>query len=88
MMLLKSAYDKVQNSGWVLVNLDCVVICETPKILPRRDAIRASLAASLNTGIENIFVKGKTNEGLESTGTGEAVEALAVCLLQKKDHKD
>ena len=81
--LLKSAWGKVQDSGWHIVNLDCVVSCEEPKILPHRDSIRRSLAASLGVDPSRVFVKGKTNEGLGPTGEGEAVEALAVCLLEK-----
>ena len=81
--LLKSAWDKVKNSGWHLVNLDCTVSCENPKILPHRDSIRRSLAQTLEVEAGQIFVKGKTNEGLGPIGAGEAVEALAVCLLEK-----
>jgi 2-C-methyl-D-erythritol 2,4-cyclodiphosphate synthase len=83
MELLRVVYTRLTEAGWRLVNLDCVVICEAPKILPFRNAIRASLAASLNSAEETVFVKGKTNEGLGSTGSGEAVEALAVCLLER-----
>ncbi|MDR0389542.1 MAG: 2-C-methyl-D-erythritol 2,4-cyclodiphosphate synthase [Spirochaetaceae bacterium] len=81
--LLKRAYQKVLEAGWRLVNLDCVVSAEKPRLLPYREAIRSSLASALGVGPEAIFVKGKTNEGLGPLGTGEAVEALAVCLLEK-----
>ena len=81
--LLKNAWDKVMAHGWRLVNLDCTVSCEMPKILPHRESIRRSLAQSLNADPGQIFVKGKTNEGLGPIGTGEAVEALAVCLIEK-----
>ena len=81
--LLKSAWQKVKSRGWRLVNLDCMVSCEEPKILPYRDTIRQSLAEALEADSGQIFVKGKTNEGLGPIGTGEAVEALAVCLLEK-----
>ena len=81
--LLKDAWQFVQTQGWRLVNLDCTVICEKPKILPHRKEICRSLAEALNVEPANIFVKGKTNEGLGPLGTGQAVEALAVCLLEK-----
>jgi 2-C-methyl-D-erythritol 2,4-cyclodiphosphate synthase len=83
--LLLDAWERVRQAGWCLVNLDCVVSCERPKILPHRDRIRRSLAGALGTEAERVFVKGKTNEGLGSLGTGEAVEALAVCLLEKAE---
>ncbi|MDR2069460.1 MAG: 2-C-methyl-D-erythritol 2,4-cyclodiphosphate synthase [Spirochaetaceae bacterium] len=83
MALLITAYKKVQEQGWRPVNLDCVVICETPRVLPYREPIRAALAAILELPLEAVFVKGKTNEGLGPLGEGLAAEALAVCLLER-----
>ncbi|GHV88516.1 2-C-methyl-D-erythritol 2,4-cyclodiphosphate synthase [Spirochaetia bacterium] len=82
--LLKTAYNRVRAADWHIINLDCVVICEKPKVLPWREAIRASLAAALSVSPEAVFVKGKTNEGLGDTGTGRAVEAMATVLLEKR----
>jgi 2-C-methyl-D-erythritol 2,4-cyclodiphosphate synthase/2-C-methyl-D-erythritol 4-phosphate cytidylyltransferase/2-C-methyl-D-erythritol 2,4-cyclodiphosphate synthase len=87
MELLRSAYGMVLQAGWRLVNLDCVVSCEEPKILPFRDRICQSLAQTLEVSADRIFVKGKTGEGLGSVGKGKAVEALAVCLLQEKSEE-
>jgi len=83
MALLRSVFEMAKQSGWTLVNLDCVVSCEEPKILPSRDRIRQSLAQALEVSIDRVFVKGKTGEGLGPVGKGKAVEALAVCLLEK-----
>jgi 2-C-methyl-D-erythritol 2,4-cyclodiphosphate synthase/2-C-methyl-D-erythritol 4-phosphate cytidylyltransferase/2-C-methyl-D-erythritol 2,4-cyclodiphosphate synthase len=82
--LLAQAWALVRSEGWKLVNLDCVVCCQKPRLLPHREAIRNSLAAALGVGPELIFVKGKTGEGLGSIGEGLAVEAMAVCLLEKE----
>ena len=79
--LLKDAWRRARARGWRLLNLDCVVCCELPKVLPYRDSICRSLAKALELEPDKIFVKGKTNEG---TGTAETVEALAVCLLEKE----
>ena len=81
--LLKNAWHLVKNAGWTLVNLDSIVSCEKPKLLPHRLSICRCLAQALEVDPGRIFVKGKTNEGLGPLGTGEAVEALAVCLLEK-----
>jgi len=81
--LLKEAWQRVKAQGWSLVNLDCVISCEMPKILPHRESIRRSLSQALETDPEFIFVKGKTNEGLGPLGNGEAVEAIVVCLIEK-----
>jgi 2-C-methyl-D-erythritol 2,4-cyclodiphosphate synthase len=84
MELLAACRKKVEEAGWSIVNLDCVITCENPKILPWRDKIRASLAGALGVDPAAVFVKGKTNEGIGETGRGEAVEALAIGLLSGK----
>jgi len=83
MELLKRAWQRVKTQGWRLVNLDCVVSCEKPKILPFRGSICSSIAKALDADPALVFVKGKTAEGLGPVGSGEAVEALAVCLITK-----
>jgi 2-C-methyl-D-erythritol 2,4-cyclodiphosphate synthase len=83
MDLLRRAFALVKDSGWRVGNLDCVVTCEKPKVLPYRDAIRASLAAALETDLDSVFVKGKTNEKVDAVGEGLAVDAVAVCLLER-----
>jgi 2-C-methyl-D-erythritol 2,4-cyclodiphosphate synthase len=72
---------RVQTAGWRLVSLDVVVEAEQPKLRPHRDAIRARLAElfALDRGAVN--VKGKTGEGLDAIGRGEALRATAVVLL-------
>jgi 2-C-methyl-D-erythritol 2,4-cyclodiphosphate synthase len=81
--LLQTAWDRVRALGWRLANLDCVVSAERPRVLPHRDAIRLSLAKLLDAPVDAISVKGKTGEGLDAVGEGRAVEALAVCLLER-----
>ncbi|MDR0557961.1 MAG: 2-C-methyl-D-erythritol 2,4-cyclodiphosphate synthase [Treponema sp.] len=83
MLLLKKAFERVKSGGWRIVNLDCVATCETPKILPYREKIRAALAQALEADIGAVMVKGKTNEGIDAIGQGNAVEVLAVCLLER-----
>jgi 2-C-methyl-D-erythritol 2,4-cyclodiphosphate synthase len=83
--LLKKAWALVQGRGWKLINLDCVVSCEEPRLLPHREGIRASLAGALGVLPAQVFVKGKTAEGLGPVGEGLAVEALALCLLERED---
>ena len=80
--LLKTTWEKVRSQGWRLVNIDCVVSCERPKILPHRESICRSIAGALGVETGKVFLKGKTNEGIGPVGTGEAVDAVAVCLLE------
>ncbi|MCL2191618.1 MAG: 2-C-methyl-D-erythritol 2,4-cyclodiphosphate synthase [Treponema sp.] len=83
MGLLRLAFGMAKREGWRVGNLDCVVACESPKILPFRDEIRRSLADALEVPLDRVFVKGKTGEGLGAVGRGKAVEAIAVCLLER-----
>ncbi|MEL0024921.1 MAG: 2-C-methyl-D-erythritol 2,4-cyclodiphosphate synthase, partial [Alphaproteobacteria bacterium] len=57
--------------------LDLTIICETPKITPHRDAMRARIAEITGLPIERIGVKATTSEGLGFTGRGEGIAAQA-----------
>jgi len=83
MELLRNVFLRVKKAGWQIVNLDCVIICEKPKVLPFRDVIRNSLAAALEIPPESVFLKGKTAEKMGAVGSGKAVEAYVVCLLER-----
>jgi 2-C-methyl-D-erythritol 2,4-cyclodiphosphate synthase len=85
MKLLNIAWNRVREAGWRLVNIDCVITCEKPRVLPHRDTICASLANAFGVDKSAVFVKGETNEGLGELGKGEAVEALVICLLERND---
>ena len=58
-----------------------MVILERPKIAPQLEQIRGGLAAALGVQPERVSVKGKTNEGVDALGRGEAIAAHAVALL-------
>ena len=83
MAILRNVFMRVKQAGWQLVNLDCVIVCEKPKVLPYRDVIRNSLAEVLEASPDKVFLKGKTAEGLGSVGKGKAVEVMSVCLLER-----
>ena len=79
--LLRRAVDLARQSGYRVVNIDVVVVLERPKIGPYRDAIRAGVAAAAGIQPARVSIKGKTNEGLDAVGRGEAIAAHAVALL-------
>ena len=79
--LLRQAVALVRQSGFRVVNLDVVVILERPKIAGFIDRIRETLAAALQVDARAVSVKGKTNEGVDAVGRGEAIAAHAVVLL-------
>ncbi|MDR1231284.1 MAG: 2-C-methyl-D-erythritol 2,4-cyclodiphosphate synthase [Spirochaetaceae bacterium] len=85
--LLHIVWEKLCGEGWGLVNIDCVVSCEKPALLPHRDQIRETLARALDVDASRVFLKGKTGEGIGSIGRGEAVEAIVVCLLETMNNE-
>lgn len=81
--LLRRAVALVQDAGLAVMNLDVVVILERPKIQPYLDAIRTGVAGAVGLPETRVSVKGKTNEGVDAVGRGEAIAAHAVALLRE-----
>jgi 2-C-methyl-D-erythritol 2,4-cyclodiphosphate synthase len=79
--MLGAAVQRLREAGWVPGNVDITVVCELPKIGPNRNAIRAKLATALGIGIDSVFVKGKTNEGMGWIGRGEGLAVVAVATV-------
>ena len=82
-MLLATVWKDIQDKGWSLNNLDCVVETEKPKFLPWREKVIESIAAILGVESSRVFVKAKTNEKLDSVGQCQAIKAYCTCLLIK-----
>ena len=80
--LLRVVVDLVRARGFEVTNLDVVVVAERPKISPHVTRMRESLAAAVGVDLDQVSVKGKTNEGLGAIGRGEAIAAHAVALLR------
>jgi len=85
LLLLRNAYGKVTSAGFELVNADCVLIGEWPRIADRRDEMRARLADTLGVEPDQIAVQATTTDRLGFTGRGEGLAAHAVALLRKSD---
>ena len=83
LVFLEQIRGMLEERGWRLVNLDCVVIAEEPKLLPRVPEIRERLATALGVASDRISVKGKTCEGLGAVGRREGMAAQAVALLER-----
>ena len=81
--LLARAYAQVREAGWKLVNADCVLVGEEPRIAPVRDQMRARLAEALAVEPDLVNVRATTTDGLGFTGRGEGLAALAVALLER-----
>src|SRR5215208_5303542 len=79
--MLELAVARLRAAGWRVGQLDVVVIAETPKIAPHRDAMRARLAAAAGVDAAEVSIKGKTNEGMGFVGRGEGIACLATATI-------
>jgi 2-C-methyl-D-erythritol 2,4-cyclodiphosphate synthase len=79
--LLARAYEVVQEAGFELVNADCVLVGERPRLAPVREEMRTNLAAAMDVPVELVAVRATTTDGLGFAGRGEGLAAQAVALL-------
>jgi 2-C-methyl-D-erythritol 2,4-cyclodiphosphate synthase len=83
LLLLRNAYGKVEAAGFELVNADCILIGEQPRIAERRNEMRTRLAETLAVEPERISVRATTTDHLGFTGRREGLIAQAVALLRQ-----
>lgn len=81
--MLLLAMQKVAAEGFQIVNLDCIVFAEKPKMSQYKPAIALRVAEILKISPKQVGVKAKTGEGLGSVGLGEAMMAQCVALIQQ-----
>lgn len=80
-ILLRTVQAMLVERSWRVGNVDAVVVCERPRLLPHVEAMRRNLAEDLRIGIDDVGVKATTSERLGFTGRGEGIAAQAVALL-------
>jgi 2-C-methyl-D-erythritol 2,4-cyclodiphosphate synthase len=81
--LLREAYREVREAGWRLVNADCVLVGEEPRIEGVRREMSKRLATALGVEVWQVAVRATTTDGLGFTGRREGLAAQAVVLLQR-----
>jgi 2-C-methyl-D-erythritol 4-phosphate cytidylyltransferase / 2-C-methyl-D-erythritol 2,4-cyclodiphosphate synthase len=84
LLLLEEAASMVREAGYEMGNLDVTVILERPKIKDYVDEMRAHIAAAIGTDASRVSIKGKTNEGVDAIGCGEAIAAHAIALIRSR----
>jgi 2-C-methyl-D-erythritol 2,4-cyclodiphosphate synthase len=82
--LLGTVVGMVTATGLQIVNVDCTVVMERPKLGAHRGAIRARLAEVLGLDVARVNVKATTGEGIGFVGRGEGVAALAIASLDRR----
>ena len=78
--LLEHAVATVREAGWSPVNVDCSVVLDAPKLLPRRTEMQERLSAAVGAPVT---IKGKRPEGIGALGRGEGIAAWAVALVDR-----
>ena len=81
--LLQEVATLVRQKGFEILDVDCTVAAQAPKLSPYRDEMRKNLARALGVDVEQVGVKATTTEGLGFVGRKEGIAAWAVALLSK-----
>jgi len=85
-ILLDEVYKFIADRGFSVINIDCTVILEMPKLNPHIPDMQMIIAKLLRVDDDAISIKATTHEKVDSFGERKAVKAYAVCLLQKDQH--
>ena len=80
--LLREAVARVKEAGYVVVNIDCTIIAQAPKMAPHVAVMAANIAADCGLEAGEVTVKAKTTERLGFAGRGEGIAAEAVALVE------
>ena len=80
-MLLRHVAALVRAEGWDIGNIDCSVVCEAPKLAPRRNEMQRRLSEAVGA---DVSVKGRRAEGLGALGNREGIACFAVAVLVKE----
>ena len=81
--LLARAFAQLEAAGWHLVNADCMVVLQDPKIATHVDEMRARVAIAMRSTADRVSIRGTTTDGLGFPGRGEGAAAQAVVLLER-----
>ncbi len=82
--MLREAAARTRAAGFTVVNLDCIVFAQRPKLSPYKAAIRQRIADILSLSPDQVGVKAKTGEGVGEVGREETIMAQCVALLVNK----
>jgi 2-C-methyl-D-erythritol 2,4-cyclodiphosphate synthase len=87
LVLLKKVCQMLESTGFKVVNVDCVLLAEEPKIAPYKAKMRTNIAGALDIEPCQVNVKATTNEGLGFIGRREGMAAYATVMLRSAEHQ-
>jgi len=82
--LLQAVAQIVREKGFIVGNIDTVIIAEEPKLASFKEKIRVKIAAALKIKADLVSIKAKTNEGLDEVGAKKAIACHAIALLARR----
>lgn len=82
-LLLKKVYSLIREKGFVLVNIDAVIVAQQPKLAPYINKMRSHIAEDLATETDRVSVKATTSEKLGFEGSEQGISARAAVLIRK-----
>lgn len=83
--LLECVRDLLEENGFIIENIDAVIIAQKPKMAPYREQMLKNVAKALRIDENQVNIKATTEEGLGFTGKGEGISSQAVCMLNTID---
>lgn len=83
--LLKKVWEMLEGKGYEVVNIDSVIMCQEPKLMPYIEAMKQNIAEALFIGVDRVSIKATTTERLGFVGRQEGIAASSVCLLKFKN---
>ena len=81
--MMRHVAELARERGWRVVDVDCTIAAQAPKLAPYRDEMRANMAAALGVPADTVGVKATTTERLGFVGREEGIAAWAVALLER-----
>ena len=79
----KAVAEAKAQGGWMVGNVDIVIIGERPKVMAHVEAMKAKVAEIIGISASQVGIKATTNEGMDSIGQGKALAVQAICLISK-----
>ncbi|NNE00453.1 MAG: 2-C-methyl-D-erythritol 2,4-cyclodiphosphate synthase [Pirellulaceae bacterium] len=80
------AVRRIRRHHMDVVNIDCVILAEHPKMAPHIESMRKAVSQLIDTPVDRISIKAKTGEGVGPIGNAEAISARVVVLLHKTNN--
>ena len=80
---VREVWARASGEGWQLINCDCTILAEVPKIMPHAEKMRAVISGLFGVSEQQVSIKATTTERLGFVGREEGIVATAVVLLEK-----